>query len=62
MALILLIVLQAGNIPESEMFRTFNMGVGMVAVVDKGSVAAALALEPEAFVLGELVAGDGVLL
>ena len=23
-----------GNIPESEMYRTFNMGIGMMAIVD----------------------------
>ncbi len=33
------ILKRLGNIPEEEMFRTFNMGIGMVAVVapDKGN-------------------------
>lgn len=51
---------KAGNIPESEMYRTFNMGVGMVAVVDKDSVNAALNADLGCFVIGEIVQGEGV--
>ncbi|KAK9809923.1 hypothetical protein WJX72_001818 [[Myrmecia] bisecta] len=51
---------KAGNIPDSEMFLTFNMGIGMVAMVGKDSVAAALAANVDAFVIGEIVRGDGV--
>ncbi|MFD2677944.1 phosphoribosylformylglycinamidine cyclo-ligase [Camelimonas lactis] len=56
---------EAGNIAESEMLRTFNCGVGMVAVVAADKVEAvrtALLGEGEkAVVLGELTAwsGDG---
>ncbi len=56
---------EAGNIAESEMLRTFNCGIGMVAVVAADKVEAvrtALLGEGEnAVVLGELVAwsGDG---
>lgn len=54
---------EAGNIAESEMLRTFNCGIGMVAVVaaDKvEAVRAALLGEGEkAVVLGELVAWSG---
>ncbi len=53
---------QAGNVTEAEMFRTFNMGVGMLVIVDKDSVEAAKAHDPEAFVMGEVVAGRGVFL
>ena len=52
--------MQAGNVEESEMFRTFNMGVGMLVVVDKGSVDAALSHDAQAFYLGEIVTGRGV--
>jgi len=58
-------VAEAGNIAESEMLRTFNCGVGMVAVVAADKVEAvrtALLGEGEkAVVLGELTAwsGDG---
>jgi len=56
----LICLLQAGNVAESEMFRTFNMGVGMLLIVDKDSVSAAQQHDPEAFVLGKVVAGRGV--
>eukprot|EP00887_Chlorella_sp_A99_P001916 scaffold18.g1916.t1 len=53
----------AGKVPEAEMFRTFNMGVGMIAVVDRSQVDAALAAASDAFVLGEIVTGsEGVVL
>lgn len=29
------LIQQAGNIPETEMYRAFNMGVGMVMIVDR---------------------------
>ena len=51
---------QAGNVPDSEMFRTFNMGVGMVAVLPRADVDKALDAGIGAFVLGEIVQGEGV--
>uniref|UniRef100_A0A6T8WWK2 Phosphoribosylformylglycinamidine cyclo-ligase n=1 Tax=Chlamydomonas leiostraca TaxID=1034604 RepID=A0A6T8WWK2_9CHLO len=51
---------QAGNVPTDDMRRTFNMGVGMICVVDKEQVAAAQAVCPELWPLGEVVQGDGV--
>lgn len=52
----------AGGIPERDMFNTFNMGVGMTAVVGKDDADKALAAirsaGEEAYVLGELVKGD----
>lgn len=56
----LLLLQEKGKIADSEMLRTFNMGVGMVVVVPKDKVAAAQAVDPELFVLGEVVKGDGV--
>ena len=51
-----------GNIPEHDMFNTFNMGTGMVLVVAKEDVDKAVAaLNSEgqgAKVIGEVVAGD----
>ena len=29
------VIAKTGNIPERDMFNTFNMGVGMTVVVDK---------------------------
>jgi phosphoribosylformylglycinamidine cyclo-ligase len=52
--------LQAGKVPDSEMFRTFNMGVGMVIVVPPGEVDKVMDLGLGAFVMGEIVEGQGV--
>ena len=53
-----------GNIPERDMFNTFNMGVGMCAVVPQTQADAAIrCLEANgvhAYVLGEVVPGEGV--
>ncbi|KAK9846446.1 hypothetical protein WJX81_003881 [Elliptochloris bilobata] len=48
------------GVAEDEMFRTFNMGIGMLVVVGRESADAARAADPEALVLGEVVAGRGV--
>jgi phosphoribosylformylglycinamidine cyclo-ligase len=53
---------EAGGVPDAEMFRTFNMGVGMVAVVPASDVEKALAAGVGAFVLGEIVEGEGVVM
>ena len=37
-------LIQSEGVPEEEMFRTFNMGIGMVAVVDGDKAARALEL------------------
>lgn len=56
------VIQSVGNIPERDMFNTFNMGVGMTVVVDKSDVdkaiAAIRAAGEDAYVLGELVNGD----
>lgn len=38
------LIAQAGDIPEREMFNTFNMGVGMIAVVEKTDADRALSI------------------
>ncbi len=51
-----------GNIPERDMFNTFNMGVGMSIVVAKADAEKALAILREqgedAYLIGEIVASD----
>ncbi|MCP3995158.1 MAG: phosphoribosylformylglycinamidine cyclo-ligase [bacterium] len=56
----LLALLQSqGNIDDHEMFGTFNMGVGMLAVVSTEAAATALhILGPDAWRIGEVVARD----
>ena len=56
---------RVGNIPERDMYNTFNMGVGMVLAVDRGNVEKAVevlkANGEDAVVLGEVIEGtDGV--
>ena len=53
------VIQKAGNVPERDMFNTFNMGVGMCLIVDKEDVDTALSVVKDAYVLGELVKGDG---
>jgi phosphoribosylformylglycinamidine cyclo-ligase len=52
-----------GGVEQGEMFRAFNMGVGMVAVVaadDADAVVRALSAAGEqAWIAGEIVPGDG---
>ena len=54
---------EAGNIEQAEMLRTFNCGVGMVLIVDASQKDAILTAlkphEPNAYVLGELIVGNG---
>src|SRR6202171_2650978 len=45
--------------PDEEMWRTFNMGIGMIVVVDEASAATALRiLDGEVFVVGDIVASE----
>ena len=53
---------KVGNIPERDMFNTFNMGVGMTFVVDKADAEKAVEIiksqGEEAYILGTLVNSD----
>ena len=54
---------EKGNIPERDMFNTFNMGVGMALVVSPEKTDKVLSLCPGSYVLGEIVEGnEGVIL
>lgn len=55
---------RAGQVPEEDMLRTFNMGIGMVIVCaraheERALMALAQAGEPGAVSIGTAVAGDG---
>lgn len=61
------LIKRTGDIPERDMFNTFNMGVGMMVSVDKNdadkAIEALKSAGEEAYVLGELVeAEDGVII
>jgi len=51
-----------GNIPERDMYNTYNMGVGMSIVVPASEVETSLSILKEqgidAYVIGEIVAGE----
>ena len=52
----------AGNIGESEMFSTFNMGIGMVIAVNKGTAREITDYlnreETQAYTIGKVVKGE----
>jgi len=56
------LIAKTGNIPERDMFNTYNMGVGMSVVVPASEVDAALEIlkanGEEAYVIGEIVTGE----
>lgn len=47
---------ERGDIPDAEMVRTFNLGIGLTAVVPDASRGVAMAALPEAVELGRVVA------
>ena len=53
------IIQEKGNISTEEMYRVFNMGIGMVAIVDRSIAADLQKSVPElTFIIGELVKGE----
>ena len=61
------LIAKTGNIPERDMYNTFNMGVGMIVVVDKADADTAIetlrANGDDAYLLGEVIESDeGVIL
>ena len=61
------LIAEVGNVPERDMFNTYNMGVGMSVVVPASEVDKALEIltanGETAYVIGEIIKGDeGVIL
>ena len=58
------LIQEVGNIPERDMFNTFNMGVGMSVVVKKQDAEKTVAILKEngedAYIMGEIIKGEGV--
>ena len=56
------LIAKTGNIPERDMFNTFNMGVGMSIVVNSEDAETALASlkadGEDAYVIGKIVKSD----
>ncbi|MFI5310599.1 MAG: phosphoribosylformylglycinamidine cyclo-ligase [Gemmatimonadales bacterium] len=57
------VLMKAGSVEEGEMFRAFNMGVGMVVITDTAGAArvreSAKASGVAAWVMGEVIPGSG---
>ncbi len=55
-------IARVGNIPERDMFNTFNMGVGMSVVVKREDAEKAIAVLKEngedAYIMGEIIASE----
>ena len=56
------LIMKTGDIPERDMYNTYNMGVGMSVVVSPEDVSRALdiltASGEDAYVIGEIIEGD----
>lgn len=56
------LIAKTGNIPQRDMFNTYNMGVGMSIVVPADEVQKAIEILKEngedAYVIGKIVASD----
>jgi len=48
-----------GDLDKEEMYGTFNMGVGLVMVIDKKDAEGIKAMKPEIIELGKIVKGSG---
>jgi phosphoribosylamine--glycine ligase/phosphoribosylformylglycinamidine cyclo-ligase len=54
------LIMEKGAVPPAEMYRVFNMGIGMVAVIAPENLKLLASLVNEkAYLLGELVPGSG---
>jgi len=51
------LIQELGNVSDAEMFRVFNMGLGMIAVISREQ---ANLLPPEYPIVGEMISSSGV--
>lgn len=56
------LIQQFGSVDSAEMYRVFNMGIGMVAVVAPEEAGRAQAIDPAINVIGRLAAGTGTVI
>ncbi len=55
------LIQEQGAIDDEEMFRAFNMGVGIVLAVAPSEAAEVQSKLPDSWVIGEVTSGDGVI-
>ncbi len=53
------LIQELGNIADAEMYRVFNMGIGMVVFADPAKVAELIEAMPGARIIGEVIADTG---
>ena len=53
------VIQQGGKVPDSEMYHVFNMGIGIVVIVDKRVAVKMLSSIPDARLIGEVTKGSG---
>jgi len=51
------LIQQTGNVPDDEMYRVFNMGVGLVLAIKAEQAKTALSVLNEGWIIGEVAAG-----
>jgi len=56
------LIARLGNVPKEELYRTFNMGVGMVLVLSPKSALEARCVLPNLLTVGHITEGEGVVL
>jgi phosphoribosylformylglycinamidine synthase I len=56
------LIARLGNIEKEELYRTFNMGIGMVIVLAPKAALEARSRLPEIQTIGKIVKGEGVIL
>lgn len=58
------LIMKKGNVAKMDMYKTFNMGIGLVLAVDKDDVDKTISLLKElnedAFVIGNVTKGEGI--
>jgi phosphoribosylformylglycinamidine cyclo-ligase len=54
------VIQQGGRVPDSEMYHVFNMGIGMVVMVDKRVAVNMLSSIRDARLIGEVTSGSGL--
>ena len=56
------LIQKTGNIPERDMYNTFNMGIGMAVIVKKEEVQKAIEIIEQqgekAYIIGEVIQGQ----
>lgn len=54
------LIQERGNVAELEMYRVFNMGIGLVLIVSPAEVDRACTAVPELTVIGDIISWDGI--